>query len=169
MGFETADRVRFGLLRRVCRRFSTGTVCYVRHLIAGIASLGGLLFGYETGLTAGALERSESSWLSTATLIGAMLGALAAGRIADMVGRRDVITATAALFTLGAFVTAIAPSELVLLIGELVVGIGVGAISVAAPLDIADLACRQPRLADLHLPVEDHGRNPARLHWACGF
>ncbi|MGE2724481.1 sugar porter family MFS transporter [Mycolicibacterium pulveris] len=107
---------------------------------AGIASMGGLLFGYETGITAGALERGHSSWLSTATLLGALVGAVAAGRIADLVGRRDVIMATGALFTLGAFVSAIAPSELVNLLGGLVVGIGVGAISVAAPLYIAEIA-----------------------------
>ena len=91
-------------------------------------------------MSAGALERGQSSWMSTATLIGAMLGALAAGRIADLVGRRDVIMATAALFTVGAFVSAIAPSELVLLVGRLVVGLGVGAISVAAPLYISEIA-----------------------------
>jgi sugar porter (SP) family MFS transporter len=108
--------------------------------MVGIASLGGVIFGYETGVAAGALERGESSWMSTATLLGAMLGALAAGRIADLVGRRDVIMATAALFTLGAFVSAIAPSELVLLVGRLVVGFGVGAISVAAPLYISEIA-----------------------------
>jgi SP family galactose:H+ symporter-like MFS transporter len=108
--------------------------------MVGIASLGGLIFGYETGVAAGALERGQSSWMSTATLVGAMLGALVAGRIADLVGRRDVIMATAALFTLGAFVSAIAPSELVLLVGRLVVGLGVGAISVAAPLYISEIA-----------------------------
>lgn len=111
-----------------------------RYLMVGIASLGGVIFGYETGVSAGALERGQSSWMSTATLIGAMLGALAAGRIADLVGRRDVIMATAALFTVGAFVSAIAPSELVLLVGRLVVGLGVGAISVAAPLYISEIA-----------------------------
>lgn len=111
-----------------------------RYLMVGIASLGGLIFGYQTGITAGALERGHSSWLSTATLIGAVIGAMAAGRVADLVGRRDVIMATAALLTFGAFVTAIAPSELVVLIGALVVGIGVGAISVAAPLYIAEIA-----------------------------
>lgn len=111
-----------------------------RHLMVAIASLGGLIFGYATGITAGALERGNSSWLSTATLIGAVIGAFAAGRIADLVGRRDVIMATAALLTFGAFVSAIAPSELVLLIGALVVGIGVGAISVASPLYIAEIA-----------------------------
>lgn len=124
--------------------------------MVGVASLGGLLFGYQTGIAAGALERSLSSWVSTATLTGAMLGAFAAGRIADLLGRRDVIMATAALFTFGAFVSAIAPSELVLLIGELTVGVGVGAISVAAPLYIAEISpIATPRRDGLHLPADD--------------
>jgi len=54
-----------------------------------------------------------------------VIGALVAGRLADVIGRRDVIMVTAALFTLGAF--AIAPSELVLLSGRLVVGLGADA------------------------------------------
>jgi sugar porter (SP) family MFS transporter len=121
----------------------------VLYFLVGIASLGGLLFGYETGVAAGALQSAHTAWaqapndqvlLSTGTLLGAMIGALSAGRIADLVGRRDVIMATTALFTLGAFVSAIAPSGLVLLVGRLVVGMGVGAISVAAPLYIAEIA-----------------------------
>jgi sugar porter (SP) family MFS transporter len=121
----------------------------VRYLLVGIASLGGLLFGYETGVAAGALQWAKFEWsqtpddhwlLTTGTLLGALVGALAAGRVADLVGRRDVIMATTALFTLGAFVSAIAPSAFVLLVGRLVVGVGVGAISVAAPLYIAEIA-----------------------------
>ena len=121
----------------------------MRYLLVGIASLGGLLFGYETGVAAGALQWAQYSWthtlddqllLSTGTLLGAVIGALAAGRIADLVGRRDVIMATTALFTLGAFVSAIAPSGPVLLAGRLVVGVAVGAISLAAPLYIAEIA-----------------------------
>lgn len=119
------------------------------YVLICIASLGGLLFGYETGVAAGALRSVKAVWeltpndqvlLSTGTLLGAVIGALSAGRIADLVGRRDVIMATAALFTLGAFVSAIAPSGLVLLAGRLVVGMGVGAISVAGPLYIAEIA-----------------------------
>lgn len=119
------------------------------YLLVGIASLGGLLFGYETGVAAGALQTAQFGWtgtangqvlLSTGTLLGAIVGALSAGKIADLVGRRDVIMATTALFTLGAFVSAIAPSPLVLLVGRLVVGIGVGAISVAAPLYVSEIA-----------------------------
>ena len=119
------------------------------YLLVGITSLGGLLFGYETGVAAGALqwarlELTQTSdkqlLLSSGTLLGALIGALSAGRIADLVGRRDVIMATTAVFSLGAFVSAIAPSTLVLLVGRLVVGVGVGAVSVAVPLYIAEVA-----------------------------
>lgn len=119
------------------------------YILTVIASLGGLLFGYETGVAAGALRVVHSTWqssqseqvlLSSGTLLGALIGSLSAGRIADLVGRRDVIMATTALLTLGAFVSGIAPSGLVLLGGRLIVGMGVGAISVAAPLYIAEIA-----------------------------
>ncbi|MEQ8651596.1 MAG: sugar porter family MFS transporter [Kiloniellales bacterium] len=122
--------------------------------LAIIASLGGLLFGYETGVAAGALRAANQSWglggeafvlLSSATLLGALFGALAGGRLGDMVGRRDVIMATAALFTLGAFSSAIAPSIYVLVIARIVVGIAVGAISVAVPLYLAEIAPARSR------------------------
>ena len=119
------------------------------YLLVAIASLGGVLFGYETGVAAGALHLASNAWaldghylvlLSTGTLIGAMVGALLSGKLADLIGRRDVIMATAALFTLGAFVSAIAPSIYVLLLARFIVGIAVGAISVAAPLYIAEIS-----------------------------
>ena len=122
------------------------------YLLVGIASLGGVLFGYETGVAAGALHLASNDWaldalyyhylvlLSSGTLIGAMVGALLSGKLADIIGRRDVIMATAALFTLGAFVSAIAPSIYVLLLARFIVGIAVGAISVAAPLYIAEIS-----------------------------
>jgi sugar porter (SP) family MFS transporter len=122
----------------------------VVYLLVSIASLGGVLFGYETGVAAGALNLASTGWalgglhysvlLSTGTLIGAMVGALSSGKLADLIGRRDVIMATAALFTLGAFVSAIAPSIYVLLLGRFIVGIAVGAVSVAAPLYIAEIS-----------------------------
>jgi sugar porter (SP) family MFS transporter len=121
----------------------------VRYLLVGIASLGGLLFGYETGVAAGALPWAWFTWTNTwddqvlassGTLLGALVGALGAGRVADLVGRRDVIMTTSGLFAMGALVSAIAPSGGVLLIGRLVVGVAVGAISVAAPLYIAEIA-----------------------------
>jgi sugar porter (SP) family MFS transporter len=120
-------------------------------LMALIASVGGLLFGYETAGAAGALVSSDFPWgsaqqvQSTATLLGAIVGAVFAGKVADRVGRRDVIMATSALFTTGAFVGALAPSVEVLFVGRLVVGIAVGAICVASPVYIAEIAPKARR------------------------
>jgi len=125
-----------------------------------IAAFGGIFFGYETGVAAGALQSASDAWslgswhlavLSTGTLLGAMIGALASGKLADLVGRRDTIMATAAMFTLGAFASAVAPSLLVLFVARMIVGVAVGAISVAAPLYIAEVAppARRGRLVCL--------------------
>jgi MFS family permease len=76
-------------------------------LSAAITALGGLLFGYDTGVISGALlfigkdfpglTSFDEELLTSILLIGALIGALAAGRIADQVGRRPTVLATAAL------------------------------------------------------------------------
>ena len=120
-------------------------------LMALIASVGGLLFGYETAGAAGALDSSDFPWgsadqvLSTATLLGAIAGAVFAGKVADRVGRRDVIMVTSAVFTTGAFVGALAPSIEVLFVGRLVVGVAIGAICVVSPVYIAEIAPKARR------------------------
>jgi len=124
------------------------------HLSVAIASLGGLLFGYETGVAAGALQQAVGGWgldrsalllVSTGTLLGALFGALVSGWLSDRIGRRDVIMATAALFTLGAFSGAIAPSIQVLFVARVIVGIAVGAMSAVGPTYIAEIAPARSR------------------------
>src|SRR5258707_7537617 len=90
---------------------SPGTIR--RHVVwsAAITALGGLLFGYDTGVISGALlfigkdfhglTSFDKELLTSILLIGAMLGALAAGRIADKVGRRPTVLGTAVLFLAG--------------------------------------------------------------------
>lgn len=118
-------------------------------LVASVAALGGLLFGYDTGVISGAiLFISKDFGLATrlqaftisVVLIGCMLGALIAGGVADRIGRRSTLLAAGLIFFLGALVSALTPSEAILLAGRFVVGIGIGFSSVVAPLYISEVA-----------------------------
>jgi len=93
---------------------------------AGITALGGLLFGYDTGMISGAallfigrdfpMSSVEKELLASSLLIGAAVGAPGAGKIADKVGRRPTVLGTAALFVVGVALAAFSPSYVVLLV-----------------------------------------------------
>lgn len=118
-------------------------------LVLVIAFMSGALFGYDQGVISGALaglQRALSltplevevvtSWVT----LGALVGSLAGGELADRAGRRRSLIAAGLLFTLGAAIEAFAPSVSVLVLGRLAVGFGVGVAAVAAPLYAAELA-----------------------------
>ncbi len=118
-------------------------------LVGAVIMLAGLLFGYDQGVIAGALDGIQKSFGASTTMIqiitswvtlGALVGALVAGVLADKLGRRVTILLAAILFTIGALLEALAPGTTVLVIGRLVVGFGVGVASVAAPLYAAEQA-----------------------------
>ena len=119
------------------------------YLIAGIAALGGLLFGYDTGVISGALlfVRTEFN-LSPAmeglvagiALAGAAAGAAFAGSLSDRFGRRRVILVTGLVFIVGSLVGALAPELSLLLAGRFIVGVGIGVASMLTPLDLAETA-----------------------------
>ncbi|MCW2497847.1 MAG: transporter, sugar porter family [Jatrophihabitans sp.] len=85
---------------------------------AAITALGGLLFGYDTGVVSGALlflkddfgglSSIQEELVTSLLLVGAAVGALAAGRIADAVGRRPAIVLTASIFIVGVLLAALA-------------------------------------------------------------
>ncbi|POX37043.1 MFS transporter [Streptomyces sp. Ru73] len=114
-----------------------------------VAALGGLLFGYDTGVISGALLTIESDFglsafgsgvVVSSILVGAMAGAAAAGNLADRYGRRPVLVAAAGVFTLGAALAALAPSAAVLTVARLVLGLGIGTASNLVPVFIAEAA-----------------------------
>lgn len=118
-------------------------------LVGAVIMMAGLLFGYDQGVISGALDGIQNSFGASTTMIqiitswvtlGALVGALVAGVLADKLGRRVTILLAAILFTLGALLEALAPGTTVLVIGRLVVGFGVGVASVAAPLYAAEQA-----------------------------
>jgi sugar porter (SP) family MFS transporter len=115
-----------------------------------------MLFGYDTGVISGAVLfiRQDFSLSATAVevvvsavLLGAVIGAMAGGALADRLGRRQVLVFTAVLFTLGALGTALAPSICWLITLRVIVGVAIGLASFITPLYISEVS-----------PVEVRGR-----------
>jgi MFS transporter, SP family, galactose:H+ symporter len=101
------------------------------YLIASVAALGGLLFGYDTGVISGALLFIRQVMSLSATmqgivvaiaLLGAAIGAAMAGYLSDRSGRRRVILGAGLLFIAGAVISAAADDVIILLVGRLLVG-----------------------------------------------
>ncbi|HEY0447835.1 sugar porter family MFS transporter [Actinophytocola sp.] len=123
-----------------------------RHVIAAAAvtALGGLLFGYDTGVVSGALlflknefgglSSLQQELVTSLLLIGAMIGAFGAGRVADRIGRRPTILITAVIFVVGVLLAALSPSFWTLIVARVVIGLAVGSASMTVPLYIGELA-----------------------------
>jgi MFS transporter, SP family, galactose:H+ symporter len=114
-----------------------------------VSSLGGLLYGYHTGIISGALVFLTSSFhLSIADqamvvsiiLFGGLIGALGAGPIADKIGRKRAIAMTSVLFIIGAAMIALSESYAMILFSRFISGLGVGVISVAGPIYLAEIS-----------------------------
>jgi sugar porter (SP) family MFS transporter len=117
---------------------------------SGITALGGLLFGYDTGVVSGALlflkndfgglDSFDQELVTSLLLVGAAAGALVAGRVADTIGRRKTILITAVVFVVGVLLAAFAPLFPVLLVARVVIGLAVGSASMVVPLYIGEAA-----------------------------
>lgn len=112
------------------------------------AALGGLLFGYDTGVISGAvlfitkqfsLSVFPTELVVAVVLLGAAAGALSGGRIADWLGRRRTLLITSIIFIVGAIICAFAGSLHVLIAGRLIVGLGIGLSSVV-PVYISEIS-----------------------------
>lgn len=86
-------------------------------------------------LTTGQLEI-----VTTAVLVGAVVGAASSGRITDILGRKKVIIFTAVIFAVGAIGTGLAPSISFLIAGRIVIGIAIGIASFTVPLYISEIS-----------------------------
>lgn len=116
---------------------------------AAICAIGGLLFGFDTGIISGALlfirdELGLSPFLQSAVvsaiLVGAIVGAGTAGYLADRFGRRWMTMVAAGIFIVGALGSAFAPSVWLLIASRVVLGLAVGSSTIFVPLYIAEIA-----------------------------
>ena len=115
-----------------------------------ISTLGGLLFGYDTGVISGALlymqddlnlTPTTEAWVVSSLLFpGAAVGALVGGKLADSLGRRGSLFVCGALFLVGAIGCAIAPNVTIMVIFRILLGFGVGAAAATVPLYLAEMA-----------------------------
>jgi major inositol transporter-like SP family MFS transporter len=130
-------------------RATTGHGKFLTRLTV-IATLGGLLFGYDTGVISGALlymkddlalsPFGEATVVSALLFPGAAFGALFGGRVADRIGRKRSLIACAMLFLAGAIACALAPNVQIMVAARIILGLGVGAAAVTCPLYLAEMA-----------------------------
>ena len=116
--------------------------------IVAVATIGGFMFGYDSGVINGTQEGLETAFhlsnLGTGLTVGAILlgcaaGAFAAGRLADVFGRRSIMMAAAACFLVSALAAGAAGSAGVFIVARILGGLGVGAASVLSPVYISEV------------------------------
>ncbi|MBW8821750.1 MAG: sugar porter family MFS transporter [Streptomyces sp.] len=123
-------------------------------VITIIATFGGLLFGYDTGVINGALPYMTDDlgltavtegMVTSSLLLGAALGAVIGGRLSDARGRRRTILALAVLFFVGALGCTLAPTTAVMVVARFVLGLAVGGASVTVPVYLAEVSPAERR------------------------
>jgi SP family galactose:H+ symporter-like MFS transporter len=118
-------------------------------MIALVAGIGGLLFGFDTGVISGAmmfitpefsLGPTAMGLLVSVATLGALFGALMGGYLAERFGRRLTIIGGGGLFVIGALLSAFASDLAVLIAGRLSIGIAIGLTSGTTPMYVAEMA-----------------------------
>ncbi|MGW7640318.1 sugar porter family MFS transporter [Streptomyces decoyicus] len=121
---------------------------------SAVAALGGFLFGYDTGIISSALlfitpEFHLSAGMQQVTvaslLLGAIVGVLVSGAVTDAIGRRGALLGSAAIFSVGAVGSAVAPDVTVLIAARVLLGLAIGAASLTVPAYIAEIAPKESR------------------------
>ncbi len=118
-------------------------------LISVVATIGGFLFGFDSGVINGTVDGLQQAFGSSkaalgfevaSMLLGCAIGAFFAGRLADRWGRRSVLIISAVLFLLSAIGSGAAGSSLMFIAARVLGGFAVGAASVISPAYIAEVA-----------------------------
>jgi len=142
---------------------SSGSPKLYNKLLASISGLGGLLYGIDIGIIAGALlyldktiklTEQQTSLVVAAVLAGSAVSSIVAGALADLVGRKKMMIVSALLFVLSVGIIYISNSFVPLLIGRLLQGASGGVIAVVVPLYLAEC-----------VPASSRGRSTAMFQF----
>jgi len=116
--------------------------------IVVVATIGGFMFGYDSGVINGTQKGLEAAFdlgrLGVgvnvgAILVGSAIGAFGAGRLADAIGRRNVMMLSAGLFLVSAILAGAASASSIFILARIIGGLGVGAASVISPVYISEV------------------------------
>lgn len=124
-------------------------------MIAFVAALGGLLFGYDWVVIGGAkpfyepyfhlTSQSQVGWANSCALVGCFLGSLVGGRASDYLGRKRVLLASAFIFTLSSVLTGWAFHFSSFIAWRITGGVAIGLASNVSPTYIAEISPAQWR------------------------
>ena len=124
------DEEKFSIMKT-----SSTHMTYYVYMLTLLSAIGGFLFGYDTGVIAGAmilLKREfalSTVWqeaIVSVTIAAAAIFALLGGFLTDFVGRKRTILSASVVFTIGAVVLGVANGKSALLVGRIIVGMGIG-------------------------------------------
>lgn len=124
------------------------------YFVSAVAALGGLLFGYDTAVIAGAigflekkfqLSPAMTGWAASSAIWGCVFGAMIAGYVSDRIGRKKTLLITAVLFCVSSIGAAFPESLDQFVIARIIGGIGIGAASMLSPLYISEIAPAERR------------------------
>ncbi|MDQ6889212.1 MAG: sugar porter family MFS transporter [Bacteroidota bacterium] len=127
---------------------NAGSKWYVYKATA-TAAVGGLLFGYDTAVVAGAigfiqkkygLSSAMVGWAASCALIGCIAGAMFAGKLSDRIGRKKVLILSAILFAVSSVGIAIPLNLDWFVFFRIIGGLGIGIASMLAPMYISEIA-----------------------------
>lgn len=122
--------------------------------LALVAALGGLLFGYDTAVISGTIDQvgrqfnldvMNQGWYVGCALIGSIAGVSVAGIMSDRLGRKPTMFISAVLFTVSAAGCAISTTFTMLVVYRIIGGVGIGIISIVAPVYISEIAITRYR------------------------
>ncbi len=122
--------------------------------VSCIAGLGGILYGFDMGIIAAAmifvrssfaLSRQMEEIVVSVVLIGAMVGAITGGTIADRIGRRNTLVWGGVIFIIGSILAPLSPNVGTLIAARALLGVAIGFTSVTAPVYVSELAPPQSR------------------------
>ena len=124
------------------------------YVVALIASLSGLLAGYDTGVISGALLYINNSFemspevlgfLVSSVSIGAVFGALINGVLIDKIGRKKILILSSLVFIIGSLSCSISTSIWQLVFSRMFLGAAVGIVSFAGPLYLSEISTKNKR------------------------